>query len=125
MSPDWLARVDSGTADAWTLGYTMVLQGSGASIGTCGFKGRPGPDAAVEIAYGVSPEHEGRGYATEAAMWLVAHAFDSIGVSVVRAHTQSNEGASARVLVKCGFRCVGQVVELDDGVVWRWERERS
>jgi RimJ/RimL family protein N-acetyltransferase len=125
VSPDWLARVDSGTADAWTLGYTMVLQGSDASIGMCGFKGPPGADAAVEIAYGVSPEHEGKGYATDAAMWLLAHAFDGGGVFVVRAHTLSNEGASTRVLVKCGFRCMGRVVQPDDGAVWRWEKERS
>ena len=125
VSPDWLARVDSGTVDEWTLGYTMLLQGSGATVGACGFKGPPGLDAAVEIAYGVSPEHEGRGYASDAAASLVAHAFDCDGVRVVRAHTRSDEGASARVLIKCGFHCLGQMVDPEDGVVWRWERGRN
>ena len=29
--------------------------------------------------------------------------------------------ASGRVLAKCGFRRVGEVIDPDDGVVWRWE----
>lgn len=124
MSPDWLARVDSGTADEWTLGYTMLLQGSGASVGTCGFNGPPGWDAVVEIAYLVFPEHEGKGYGSDAATSLVSHAVDCDRVRVVRAHTRSTQGASARVLIKCGFRCLGQVVDPEDGVVWRWERGR-
>lgn len=114
-----LARVDSGTADEWTLGYTMLLHANGASVDTCGFKGPPGPDADVEIAYGISPEHEGKGYASDAATSLVAHAFKSDRVHVVRAHTLSNGGPSARVLIKCGFRCMGQIVEPEDGLVWR------
>lgn len=121
LSPDWMARVDSGTADAWTLGYTMKLWRTDARVGNCGFKGPPGPDGAVEIAYGVSAENEGKGYATDAARGLVSHAFASGLVRVVRAHTLSDEGASARVLLKCGFQCVGQVVDPEDGLVWRWE----
>ncbi|CAN5778735.1 hypothetical protein BH11GEM2_BH11GEM2_30430 [soil metagenome] len=125
LSPAWLARVDSGTADSWTLGFTMVLQAGGASIGSCGFKGPATSDGTVEIAYGITPEHEGKGYATDAAMWLADYAFNSGRVHLVRAHTVSKDGASARVLVKCGFLCVGQVNEPDEGAVWRWERSKS
>lgn len=125
VSSEWMARVDSGTADAWTLGYTIELWGSGVRVGSCGFKGPPGPDGTVEIAYGVSPENEGKGYATDAARGLVGHAFGSGLVRVVRAHTLSDDGASARVLLKCGFRRVGQVVDLEDGLIWQWERKRG
>lgn len=125
VSPAWMARVDSGTADTWTLGYTMMLRPTGARVGTCGFKGPPGLDGVVEIAYGVSPEHEGHGYASDAANGLVDHAFGSGLVRVVRAHTRQVEGASPRVLLKCGFRCMGEVVDPEDGPVWRWEREQG
>jgi [ribosomal protein S5]-alanine N-acetyltransferase len=74
----------------------------------------------VEIAYGVDPE-QNRGYATEAAAALVAFAFDSGQVRIVRAHTFAEESASNRVLTRCGFRPVGQVIEPEDGLVWRWE----
>src|ERR1700691_5150286 len=67
LSPDWLARVDAATADPGTLGFAMVHQASDAKIGTCGFKGPAGADGTVEIAYGVAPDHQGKGYATEAA----------------------------------------------------------
>ena len=85
-------------------------------------QGPPDPDAVVEIAYGMSPEHQNQGYATEAAGALTAHAFATGLVRLVIAHTLSNSGASGRVLTKCGFRAIGQVVDPDDGLVWRWER---
>ena len=125
LSADWLARIVDGSADAWTLGFTMVTHATGATVGTCGYKSPPGVDGVVEIAYGVAREYEGRGYATEAAMGLVEHAFASGRARVIRAHTLSNEGASARVLAKSGFRLMQQVIDLDDGAVWRWERERN
>jgi len=28
----------------------------------------------------------------------------------------------ARVLECCGFECVGEVMDPEDGLVWRWER---
>ena len=124
VSPDWMALVESGNADAWALGYTMKLRHTGITVGNCGFKGPPGSEGAVEIAYGVSPENEGKGYATDAARGLVAHAFASGLVRVVRAHTLSDAGASVHVLLKCGFRCAGQVVDPEDGLVWRWEIAR-
>jgi RimJ/RimL family protein N-acetyltransferase len=76
----------------------------------------------VEIAYGVEEEERGKGYATEAAAGLVRFAFEDGRVRLVRAHTMENSNASARVLVKCGFRCTGQVTDPEDGIVWRWER---
>ena len=80
----------------------------------------PSFDGVVEIAYGVKPEHQGNGYATEAAAGLVKYAFAS-GVHTVRAHTLREPNASTRVLGKCGFQNVGEVVDPDDGLVWRWE----
>jgi ribosomal-protein-alanine N-acetyltransferase len=91
-------------------------------VGTCGFKGPPDSDGMVEIAYGVAPEHQSKGYATEAAEALVAFAIASGQVSVVRAHTFAEANASTRVLAKCGFTPAGPVVDPEDGRVWRWER---
>lgn len=123
LSADWLARLDAG-ADLWTLGFTIVHRALGGVIGTCGFKGPPGADGTVEIAYGLAPEHQGFGYATEAADALVAYAFSDSQVRVVRAHTFAAANASSRVLTRCGFQPVGQVIDPEDGLVWRWEIER-
>jgi ribosomal-protein-alanine N-acetyltransferase len=123
VSDDWLARVHGATADHWTLGYTLMHRTTEAVVGTCGFKGPPTADRTVEIAYGVAADHQRRGYATEAAEALVAYAFSSGEVRVVRAHTFSDANASTRVLEKCGFRRIGEVVDPEDGLVVRWEKE--
>jgi RimJ/RimL family protein N-acetyltransferase len=124
VSDDWLARVNAGTADAWTLGYTLVHRNTGAVVGSCGFKGPPTANGTVEIAYGVAADHQGRGYATEAAEALVAHAFSSGEVRVVCAHSLLDSAASTRVLMKCGFRRIGEVIDPEDGLVMRWEHGR-
>ncbi len=123
VSPDWLARLRVATApDPWTLGFVMVHRTTDVVVGTCGFKGPPGLDETVEIAYGVAPDQQGNGYATEAAEALVAYAFNSGKVRVVRAHTFLEANASTRVLAKCGFRGAGEVIDPEDGPVWRWEK---
>lgn len=126
VSPDWLARAQAaGLPDPWLHGFAIVHRASGVEIGSCGFKGPPGSGSVVEIAYGVHPGHQGRGYATEAARALSNYAFDTGGVSVVCAHTRPAGNASARVLTKCGFTRIGEVVDPEDGLVWRWELRRS
>ncbi|HMP84689.1 MAG TPA: GNAT family N-acetyltransferase [Verrucomicrobiota bacterium] len=123
LSAAWLALLDgSSPADPWIHGFTVVHRDTGDTVGRCGFKGPPDGDGVVEIAYAVNPEHEGKGYATEAAGALVSHAFSHGQVRVVRAHTLPEWNASTRVLTKCGFRRVGEVVDPEDGLVWRWER---
>ena len=108
VSPDWVARVySSAGADAWTLGYSVVRVEDGVEVGHGGFKGPP-KDGVVEIAYGIYPDYEGRGYATEAARALVVVAFGSEAVQVVMAHTIERRNASARVLEKAGFGLVGE-----------------
>ena len=124
LSADWLARLYASTsADPWTHGFSMVYRDSDTIVGMCGFKGPPEADSIVEIAYGVSPDQQGKGYATEAAEALTAYAFDSGKVRVVRAHTLPQPNASTRVLTKCGFRRIGEVIDPEDGLVWRWEKD--
>ena len=126
MSPDWLARVQAAAPDdPWLPGFSIVHRDTNTVVGTCGFKGPPGDDHAVEIAYGIAPEHQGLGYATEAAGALSAYAFDSGQVRVVRAHTLPEKNASTRVLAKCGFQDVGAVIDPEDGLVWRGEKYRD
>jgi ribosomal-protein-alanine N-acetyltransferase len=122
VSPLWLARVRSSTSpDPWVHGFTIVSRAPEVIIGMCGYKGPPDSDDSIEIAYGINPPYQGQGYATEAARALSTFAFDSGQVKVVRAHTKPENNASTRVLTKCGFECVGEVVDPEDGLVWRWE----
>jgi RimJ/RimL family protein N-acetyltransferase len=125
LSAAWLALVEGATeADPWIHGFTISRRDDSARVGECGFKGPPDAEGMVEIAYGIDPEQQGRGYATEAAATLVAYAFSQPAVRLVRAHTLPEVSASTRVLTKCGFKHIGEVVDPEDGLVWRWERVR-
>jgi len=118
VSPELLAQLEgSTTADPWTHGFALFHVIDGTVIGMGSFKGPPGVDGAVEIAYGVVPFYQGRGYATEAAQALVAYAFRNGGARGVRAHTLPATNASTRVLAKCGFQHVGEVNDPEDGLV--------
>ena len=122
VSPEWLDRLRTAAgADPWRHGFFVVEREQRAIIGTAGLKGPPDADGMVEIAYGTVPSCEGRGYATEAAMALVRFARESGDVTLIRAHTLPEANASTRVLTKCGFRHTDDVIDPEDGPVWRWE----
>ena len=122
VSEEWLAALRaSASIDPWRHGFSMVHQATGHTVGQCGFKGPPA-DGVVEIAYAVDPEHQSNGYATEAAEALTKFAFAQ-NVAIVRAHTLPAANASTRVLTKCGFRHLGEVIDPEDGLVWRWEKQ--
>lgn len=123
LSAEWLALLAAAThADPWILGFNILRRDDGVIVGQCGFKGPPDKDGVVEIAYCVEEDCRRNGYATEAAEALTAHAFNHDGVRLVRAHTLPEPNASARVLTKAGFRNVGEVIDPEDGPVWRWEK---
>jgi RimJ/RimL family protein N-acetyltransferase len=123
VSPAWLARLrESLAANPWDHGFAIVHRETQSVVGSFGFKGPPDDDGVVEIAYGIVPAFQGRGYATEATGAGVAFAFASGRVRLVRAHTLPTPNASTRVLAKCGFIWTGEVEDPEDGLVWRWER---
>ena len=126
LSADWLTRLHAATsADIWTHGFDLVFQDEGIIVGQASFTKPPAADGVVEIAYRVTPDYQGRGFATEAAQALVAFAFSSRRVCVVCAYTLPEANASTRVLAKCGFRHIGEVTHPEDGLVWLWEKHNE
>jgi len=126
VSPAWVERVRSTPpGDPWSLSYTVTERAGRTAVGGCAFKGPPDAEGVVELAYGIDEEHQGRGYATEAAAALAEFALADERVRVVRAHTKPENNPSCRVLEKCGFTKLGEVVDPEDGLVWRWERGRG
>jgi RimJ/RimL family protein N-acetyltransferase len=126
LSADWLARLHASTeSDPWSHGFSIVERDSNTMIGKAGYKAPPDADGMVEIAYGIAPEHQGVGYATEAAAAMTSYAFGTGNVQLVRAHTRPRVNASTRVLEKCGFHRVDDVIDPEDGLVWRYEQSRD
>ena len=124
VSPQWLAELRNGRGpDPWRYGFFVIHRESEAVIGSGGFTGPPDTSGTVEIAYGIVPGFEGKGYATEVAAALVEFASANAGVRRIRAHTLPATNASTRVLEKCGFRHTETIQDPVDGLIWRWERD--
>jgi RimJ/RimL family protein N-acetyltransferase len=115
----FLARVG---AEARWGSFLAMDPGNRLVVGTCAYKGPPDAEGAVEIAYFTFPVYQGRGYATAMAALLTAWAGAPPPARTVRAHTLPERNASVRILEKLGFAHLGQVVDPEDGPVWRWER---
>lgn len=99
--------------------FLTIDAATGQVVGTCGYKGGPADDGTVEAAYFTFPPFEGRGFATAMATELRRRA----GERRVIAHTLPERNASCRVLEKAGFAYVGEAVDPEDGLVWRWVGE--
>ncbi|HJT44931.1 MAG TPA: GNAT family N-acetyltransferase [Chthoniobacterales bacterium] len=123
-SADFKARVEAGKQpDPWLFGFAIIHKADNVVIGTCGFPGPPDSNGVAEIAYGIAPAYQGRGYATEAAKFLIQFAADDRRVRTICAHTLAEPNASTRVLQKCGLKKVGEAIDPENGLrVWRWER---
>lgn len=100
------------------IGYLHLRDG--AWVGAGSFKSPP-RDGTVEIAYFTFPGWEGRGVATATAAELLRIARAARPVPRITARTLRETNASTRILTTLGFRCVGTVVDPDDGPVWEWE----
>ena len=100
-----------GANQAW--GHRQVLErATGQVVGGIGFAGPPGAAGQVELGYGIVPSRQGRGYATEALLAMVAVAWADPLVEAVVATTSTGNEASQRVLEKAGFELVAADEEL-------------
>jgi RimJ/RimL family protein N-acetyltransferase len=68
---------------------------------------RPGQSHRAEIGYWLGRPYWGRGIMTTVVRKACAYAFDQWGLAKIIAHVFVHNGASARVLEKCGFEQEG------------------
>ena len=99
----------------------IVLKESTELIGACGFVPLLAPfeqlpthqqmmttktslnATAFGLYYAVSPQHQGRGYATEAAKALIDYGFTHLNLKRIMAMTRYTNAASIRVMEKAGM----------------------
>lgn len=84
---------------------TWAITVADAMIGCVGLA--PLPDGSRELGYYVGRPWWGRGYASEAAGAIVAHAFGTLGLDIVHSGHFADNPASGRVLTKIGFEVTG------------------
>jgi RimJ/RimL family protein N-acetyltransferase len=98
-------RSVAGNIGHWALrGYgqwVVTLRSTGEQIGRAGLyhpEGWPG----LEVGYVIAPEHQGRGFATEAAGAALRHAVEVVGAERVISLIQVGNVRSQRVAEKLG-----------------------
>ena len=106
--------------EPWLL-RAMVLRDTGAAVGYVNFHAPPDERGMVEIGYQVLPEHQGRGYATEAAHgmwdWATRH-----GARVLRASISPGNVPSLAIARRAGFVEVGEQMDDIDGLELIFEK---
>lgn len=110
----------------WAFIWPDFIGGMDRLVGGGGFKGPPGKDGVVEIAYSMLTSFREQGLATEAVNALIDWAFSTGQVREVIAETLPHLIASQRVLEKTGFVEAGTREE--DGVTivrFALQRERA
>jgi RimJ/RimL family protein N-acetyltransferase len=85
--------------------YAVTIAESGAFVGCAGLNGT---ERGLELGYWIGEPYWGLGYATEAAHALVDLAFRATGIEVLHVACRVINGASRRVIHKCGFQYAGQ-----------------
>lgn len=91
-------------------GAWFIENTAGERVGELCFKGLSS-DGMTEIGYGILPEFQGRGYATEAVRAVTQWALSQPGVRCITAETEATNAASQKVLVKAGFTATGEYGE--------------
>ncbi len=119
-----LARLrEDPTVGTWWLYYIVLEQEKNPLVvGAVGYKGPPDSEGTVEVGYGVLPEFQRRGIASEATMGLIANAFEHAVVKRVIAETLPELVASIGVMEKCGLVFIG---EGSEARVIRYELSRE
>lgn len=90
----------------------VILKENGKLIGWCGLGPLDFSPSEIEIFYGLSREHWGKGLATEAARAVLHYGFDTIGLSQIVAVTNPENVASIKVIENLGLTYRSKVEKL-------------
>lgn len=90
--------------------WAVFLKYSEDFIGWCGLKYIVETNV-IDLGYRFKKQYWGQGYATEAALTCINYAFAHLGVDKIIAKAHQDNGASIRVMQKCGMSFLKDDVE--------------
>ena len=93
--------------------WAVELKKTGVFIGQCGLYPAELKGPEVELAYHFTTASWGHGYATEAAIAVLGHAFGPVGLDRVIAVVMLENRGSCRVVEKAGMRFEGSATYYD------------
>jgi len=108
--------------------FSVEERDGGRLVGDVGISPAEGEPGVIKVGYTISPDVQGRGYATEAVQTLVDYALSTLGAEVVRAYADADNTPSIRVAEKVGMRLIERFEHREGDEVWhgvRYERRRE
>jgi RimJ/RimL family protein N-acetyltransferase len=110
--------------DGDPLTFAIEPKDSGAYAGDVSLWANSHEHRQGEIGYVLHPDHQGRGYATEASRPLLELGFTCFGMRRIIGRIDARNAASARVLEKLGMRDEAHYIE-NEHVKGEWQSERA
>jgi ribosomal-protein-alanine N-acetyltransferase len=104
---------------------SFVHQETGEVVGDALLQPVPRPAGEIEVGWHLARAHWGRGYATEAGVRLVSHAFDILGVDVLIADIAPHNERSGAVARRLGMTLRPGSVERAGIVHQVWELQQQ
>ena len=101
----------------------LIVEHEGRPIGWCGLR-RLEPGEVPDLGYRFLRSVWGRGFATEAAVAVLAHGFTLADVTRVKAEADARNPASVRVMERLGMTCDGHFKD-EDGPYVRYTLDRA
>lgn len=98
---EWIEKA----AEAGDCAFLATLKKDGMIVGAAG--SAPMEEDDTEVGYWIGEAWWGNGYATEAVQAVVDHTFTAKPLERLYGRCRVANGASRRVLVKCGFQLIG------------------
>lgn len=104
--------------------YVTIEKETGKFIGWTGIKYindhvENGNTNFYDYGYRLDERFWNKGYATEATFFWLDYGFNQMNIKEMNAYTHAENGASNRVLTKCGMQFVEDYPD-KDGVIWKW-----
>jgi [ribosomal protein S5]-alanine N-acetyltransferase len=104
--------------------FATILKETGEFIGWTGIKYvndhvENGNTNFYDYGYRLNEKFWNNGYATEATIFWLEYGFKNLNIDIMNAYTHAENGASNRVLSKCGMNFVEDYPD-NDGTIWKW-----
>jgi RimJ/RimL family protein N-acetyltransferase len=113
-------RTIDGDGDAAS--FAIALPPDGVLVGDCMVCLVSASHRQGEVGFVLHPDHQGRGYATEAGREMVRIAFEELQLHRVVGRLEARNTASSRVLERLGMRLEARLIE-NEWIKSEWQSE--